>query len=55
MSCIMELVKGQDTYRADVGQSVLELVEAMVDRNIGAVLPWPFQQSQTDRIEADDE
>lgn len=37
MSCIMELVKGQDTYRADVGQTVFELARAMVDRNIGAV------------------
>lgn len=37
MACIMDLVKGQDTYRADVGQSVFELAQAMVDRNIGAV------------------
>lgn len=37
MACIMDLVKGQDTYRADVGQTVLELARAMVDRNIGAV------------------
>jgi CBS domain-containing protein len=37
MSCIYDLVKEQDTYRADVNQSVLELAQAMVDRNIGAV------------------
>jgi CBS domain-containing protein len=37
MSCIHDLVKNQDTYRADVGQSVLEVAQAMVERNIGAV------------------
>jgi CBS domain-containing protein len=37
MACIHELVKGQDTYRADGEQTVLELAKAMVDRNIGAV------------------
>jgi CBS domain-containing protein len=37
MSCIYDLVKEQETYRADVKQTVLELVQAMVDRNIGAV------------------
>ena len=37
MSCIYDLVKNQDTYRADVGQTVLEVARAMVDRNIGAV------------------
>jgi CBS domain-containing protein len=37
MACIFDLIKDQETYRADVSQSVLELVQAMVDRNIGAV------------------
>jgi CBS domain-containing protein len=37
MSCIHDLVKNQDTYRAEVGQSVLEVAHAMVERNIGAV------------------
>ena len=37
MSCIHDLVKDQETYRADVGQSVLEVAKAMVERNIGAV------------------
>ena len=37
MSCIYDLVKTQDTYRADVAQSVLDVARAMVDRNIGAV------------------
>ncbi|MBV8893403.1 MAG: CBS domain-containing protein [Acidobacteria bacterium] len=37
MAHVYDLVKEQDTYRADVSQSVLELVQAMVDRNIGAV------------------
>jgi CBS domain-containing protein len=37
MACIYDLIKEQETYRADVGQSVLELAQAMVDRNIGAV------------------
>lgn len=37
MSCIHDLVKGQDTYRADVGQTVLAVAQAMVERNIGAV------------------
>jgi CBS domain-containing protein len=37
MSCIHDLVKNQDTYRAEVGQSVLEVAQAMVERNIGAV------------------
>jgi CBS domain-containing protein len=37
MAHIYELVKDQETYRADVGQTVLELAQAMVDRNIGAV------------------
>lgn len=37
MTYIYDLVKGQDTYRADADQTVLELAKAMVDRNIGAV------------------
>ena len=37
MACIYDLIKEQETYRADVSQSVLELAQAMVDRNIGAV------------------
>ncbi len=32
-----ELIRGQDTYRADADQTVCEVVKAMVDRNIGAV------------------
>jgi CBS domain-containing protein len=34
---IYDLIKDQDTYRADVQQTVFELARAMVDRNIGAV------------------
>ncbi|HKR83815.1 MAG TPA: CBS domain-containing protein, partial [Terriglobales bacterium] len=37
MACIYDLVKHQETYRADVTQTVLELAQAMVNRNIGAV------------------
>lgn len=37
MARIYDLVKDQDTYRADVQQTVFELARAMVDRNIGAV------------------
>jgi CBS domain-containing protein len=37
MSCIHDLVKNQDTYHADVEQTVLEVAQAMVERNIGAV------------------
>ena len=37
MPCIYDLLKDQDTYRADVNQTVLELAQAMVERNIGAV------------------
>jgi CBS domain-containing protein len=37
MACIHDLVKNQDTYRANVKQSVLEVAHAMVERNIGAV------------------
>jgi len=35
VSC--DLIKNQDTYQADIGQTVLETVRAMVERNIGAV------------------
>jgi CBS domain-containing protein len=34
---ICELVREQQTYRADVNQTVLEIAQAMVARNIGAV------------------
>jgi CBS domain-containing protein len=34
---IYDLIKGQDTYRADARQSVLDVAKAMVERNIGAV------------------
>ena len=34
---ISELVRNQETYRADVRQTVLEVARAMVARNIGAV------------------
>jgi CBS domain-containing protein len=34
---ISELIRNQETYRADVRQTVLEVARAMVDRNIGAV------------------
>jgi CBS domain-containing protein len=37
MSCIQDLVKNQDTYRANAIQTVLEVAHAMVERNIGAV------------------
>ena len=37
MAHIYDLVKDQETYRAEVSQTVLELAQAMVDRNIGAV------------------
>lgn len=37
MAHIYDLIKDQDTYRADVNQTVLELAQAMVERNIGAV------------------
>ena len=37
MSCIYDLVKNQNTYCADVRQSVLEVAQAMVEHNIGAV------------------
>lgn len=34
---VCELIKGQETYSADVSQVVLDLAHAMVSRNIGAV------------------
>ena len=34
---ICDLIKNQDTYQADLGHSVLQTVQAMVERNIGAV------------------
>jgi CBS domain-containing protein len=34
---VCELIKGQDTYRAEGRQTVLEVAQAMVERNIGAV------------------
>jgi CBS domain-containing protein len=34
---IFDLIKDQETYRADAEQTVLEVARAMVDRNIGAV------------------
>lgn len=34
---ICELIKNQDTYHAEMGQTVLETVRAMVEHNIGAV------------------
>ncbi len=37
MCCIYDLVRDQDTYRADVNQTVLDVAQAMVDRNIRAV------------------
>jgi len=37
MCCIYDLVRDQDTYRAHVNQTVLDVAQAMVDRNIGAV------------------
>ncbi len=37
MAQIFDLIKDQETYRGGVGQTVLELAQAMVDRNIGAV------------------
>ena len=37
MARIYDLIKGQETYRADSEQTVLELAKAMVERNIGAV------------------
>jgi len=34
---ICELIKGQDTYQAELGHTVIQTVQAMVERNIGAV------------------
>jgi CBS domain-containing protein len=34
---ISDLIRNQQTYRAEVTQTVLEIVQAMVARNIGAV------------------
>ena len=34
---ICDLIKDQETYHADLSHSVLETVQAMVERNIGAV------------------
>jgi len=34
---ICDLIRDQETYQAEPGQSVLEIVCAMVERNIGAV------------------
>ena len=34
---IWDLIKDQETYQAELGHTVLETVQAMVERNIGAV------------------
>ena len=34
---ICDLIKHQDTYQGELGHTVLEIVRAMVERNIGAV------------------
>jgi CBS domain-containing protein len=34
---ICDLIKNQETYQAELGQTVLETVRAMVERDIGAV------------------
>jgi CBS domain-containing protein len=34
---ICDLIKDQETYQADLGHTVLETVQAMVEHNIGAV------------------
>jgi len=34
---ICDLIKDQETYQAELGQTVLETVRSMVERNIGAV------------------
>ena len=34
---VFDLINPQETYRADAHQTVLDVVQAMVDRNIGAV------------------
>lgn len=37
MPCIKDLVKNQQPYCVDAGQTVLEVARTMVERNIGAV------------------
>jgi CBS domain-containing protein len=37
MTCAFDLVRNQDTFHADSGQTVLAVTRAMVERNIGAV------------------
>ena len=37
MACIYDLICKQETYCADITQTVLEVARAMVERNIGAV------------------
>jgi CBS domain-containing protein len=37
MAVIYDLIKGQDTYRANLQQTAFELAQTMVERNIGAV------------------
>src|SRR3982751_5636130 len=34
---ICDLIKGQETYQVELGNTVLDTVRAMVERNIGAV------------------
>jgi CBS domain-containing protein len=34
---VYDLINTQDTHRSDAGQTVLEVAQAMVERNIGAV------------------
>ena len=34
---VYDLIRNQDTYRADADQMVLDVAQAMVERNIGAV------------------
>jgi CBS domain-containing protein len=36
MACVFDLVRDQETFRAEVNQTVLEIARAMVERNIGA-------------------
>jgi len=37
MACIFDLVRDQETHRADSNQTVLEAAKLMVEHNIGAV------------------
>ena len=37
MACIFDLIRNQETYRANSSQTVLDIARAMVERNIGAV------------------